>query len=150
MRSACSRRRSAPRPLLDKQIEQATTLRLRLSQLQDALGRGADPSAIDEGIPSRSARASTLIDRWSELLLEEERSDPPLFVARAGLDSAMVNVGLDAFVQAALQRNLPLDFMNHPRGDHAFECITDDPRTREIIRAALTFSRRQLGLESEH
>jgi acetyl esterase/lipase len=79
-------------------------------------------------------------------LLRDSPSDLPLFVARAGLDRAMVNVGIDGFVDAALATNASLAFMNHPTGDHMFEC-TDGPRTREIITAAITFTRQHLGLE---
>jgi acetyl esterase/lipase len=71
----------------------------------------------------------------------------PLFVARAGLDSQMVNAGLDAFVREALTANVALDFMNHPEGVHCFECLTDDRRTREIIQAAVAFTRRHLEAE---
>lgn len=68
----------------------------------------------------------------------------PLFVARAGQDSPMVNIGLDAFVHAALATNAELDFMNHPAGAHSFECLTDDQRTRDILASAITFMRRHL------
>ena len=68
----------------------------------------------------------------------------PLFVARAGLDSQMVNLGLDAFVHEALATNVALDFMNHPAGGHCFECLTDDRRTHQIIQAAVTFTHHHL------
>jgi acetyl esterase/lipase len=68
----------------------------------------------------------------------------PLFIARAGQDSQMVNIGLDAFIHAAVAANAHLEVMNHPTGVHAFEALTDDPRTRDIIKAAITFMHRNL------
>jgi hypothetical protein len=142
--------------LLDKQIEQATTLRARLSQLQAALARGVDPSAddwldavelvtvyeqhcspqelgrllaskndsadwrdlaadvrsaIEQGIPSRSARAGRLIERWSELMLESVGGDIHLaikmklaYVDDPGLQARIAaQSGVDAEVMQYLQ-----------------------------------------------
>jgi acetyl esterase/lipase len=68
----------------------------------------------------------------------------PLFVARAGQDSPLVNLGLDAFVQAAIASNADLDLMNHVAGVHGFECLNDDSRTRDILASAVGFMRRNL------
>jgi acetyl esterase/lipase len=64
---------------------------------------------------------------------------PPIFVARAGLDVAPLNVVIDQFVAAALAANAPLTLMNHPQGKHGFDALNDDARSREIIRATLEF-----------
>jgi acetyl esterase/lipase len=66
-------------------------------------------------------------------------SCPPLLVARAGLDRAAINESIDAFVQTALTRNLPLDVMNHSTGRHGFDVLDADARSREIIRRTLEF-----------
>lgn len=76
--------------------------------------------------------------------LTSATSNLPLFLARAGQDSQMVNTGLDAFIHAAVAANAALDLMNHPTGVHAFEALTDDQRTRQIISSAITFMRRHL------
>jgi acetyl esterase/lipase len=71
------------------------------------------------------------------------RQDPsriaPLFIARAGRDRVFLNDSLDTFINVALQRNIPLTMYNHPRGEHGFDVLTDDARTRAIIRATLAF-----------
>jgi acetyl esterase/lipase len=72
-------------------------------------------------------------------------TDLPMLVVRAGRDSPMVNVGLDIFVAAAIASNSALDFLNHPRGEHVFECLTDDARTRDIIQQVLAFTKRHLS-----
>lgn len=64
---------------------------------------------------------------------------PPLFIARAGLDDAELNGGVDRFVQAALSKNLSVDLMNHAEGHHAFDVEDDNERSREIIKRALEF-----------
>jgi acetyl esterase/lipase len=69
---------------------------------------------------------------------------PPILVARAGLDQPFINLGVDAFVARALAANAHLDFMNHPRGLHAFDVLNDDARTREILARTLDFLRTHL------
>jgi uncharacterized protein len=68
----------------------------------------------------------------------------PVFVARAGRDSAAIHHGIDTFVQAALNANIELDFMNHAEGAHTFELLNDDERSRRIIARAVEFVRTAL------
>lgn len=63
----------------------------------------------------------------------------PILVARAGQDHPALNKSLDAFVEAALAANAPLDVLNHPAGNHAFDTRNDDARTKEIIGHTLAF-----------
>jgi acetyl esterase/lipase len=67
----------------------------------------------------------------------------PIFVARAGVDT-MVNPSLDAFVTEALSKNVPLELMNHPTGQHAFDVLDDNERSRQIIARAVEFARAHL------
>jgi hypothetical protein len=70
-----------------------------------------------------------------------------MFVARAGLDGIPgINDSIDRFARVALTQNSPITIVNHPRGEHGFDTQTDDERSREIIRSALTFMRAHLGL----
>jgi acetyl esterase/lipase len=64
---------------------------------------------------------------------------PPILVARAGRDSPAINGTIDLFVQRALAANAPLDLMNHPAGQHGFDAMDDDDRSREIIARTITF-----------
>lgn len=68
----------------------------------------------------------------------------PMFVARAGQDSARLNDTIDSFVASALANNVTLDLMNHPHGQHAFDVLNDDSRSREIIARSLEFMRYHL------
>jgi acetyl esterase/lipase len=71
----------------------------------------------------------------------------PMFVARAGLDEIpTMNDSIDRFVREAVKQNAALTVYNHPRGVHGFDNQTDDPRSREIVRAALDFMKTHLGL----
>jgi acetyl esterase/lipase len=69
---------------------------------------------------------------------------PPIFIARAGLDSPDLNGDLDLFIAAALKENLLLEVMNHPTGRHGFDILDDNERSREIIARALAFLRSNL------
>jgi acetyl esterase/lipase len=64
----------------------------------------------------------------------------PLFLARAGQDEFPgLNEALDRFLAAAVAENLPVRFVNHPRGPHAFDLLDDSETSREIIREVLRF-----------
>jgi len=64
---------------------------------------------------------------------------PPILVARGGRDSPFINDTLDLFVQRALAANAPLDLLNHPAGQHGFDVLDDDARSREIIARTIGF-----------
>ncbi|MFL6208689.1 MAG: hypothetical protein ACJ74W_07535 [Pyrinomonadaceae bacterium] len=64
-----------------------------------------------------------------------------IFIARAGLDDADFNAGLDRFVQVALRKNLTLDLANHATGHHGFDVEDNNDRSREIIKQTVAFSK---------
>ena len=73
----------------------------------------------------------------------------PLFISKAGLDRAFLNESIDECVQIASERNIPLTFMNHPNGEHSFDILNDDARSREIIKATLAFLCEHLVAQNE-
>ena len=80
--------------------------------------------------------------------VSEKLAGLPMFIARAGLDSEMINRSVDQFVQDAVAANALLDFANHPQGQHAFDVLNDDARSREIIARAVAFVRTHLRVAS--
>ena len=64
---------------------------------------------------------------------------PPVFIARAGLDNANLNGGLDRFVQLTLKNNISLELFNHPDGHHGFDIEDDNERSREILKRTIEF-----------
>ena len=60
----------------------------------------------------------------------------PLLIARAGQDT---NGSLDEFIAEALTCNMALDVLNHPHGQHGFDYLNDDARSRAIIAQTLEF-----------
>jgi len=72
-------------------------------------------------------------------LRNRDKSVPPIFIARAGLDDAELNDGIDRFVQLALSRNLTVEVVNHATGHHAFDIEDNNERSREIIKRTLEF-----------
>jgi dienelactone hydrolase len=92
--------------------------------------------------PGRIARAQ----RFSPAAYVKEKSAGlPMFIARAGLDAAMVNDSIDLFVHEALAANATLDFANHPKGRHGFDILDDDERSHEIIARAAAFVKTHLS-----
>ena len=72
----------------------------------------------------------------------------PLLIVRAGRDEMPgLNACLDAFVSAALARNLPVTLHNVPSAPHAFDLTSDTPATRRAIALVLEFLRRSLSAE---
>ena len=72
-------------------------------------------------------------------LRNREKTVPPMFIARAGLDDKELNDGIDRFVQLALSRNLTVDVVNHATGHHAFDIEDNNERSREIIKQTIEF-----------
>jgi acetyl esterase/lipase len=70
----------------------------------------------------------------------------PMFIARAGQDAVPgLNAAMDQFIAAALAANAPVTVVNHSGGEHGFDMMNDDDRSREIIRGLLAFLRTHLG-----
>ena len=72
-------------------------------------------------------------------LRNREKGAPPIFIARAGLDDATLNDGVDRFVQLALSKNLTIEVVNHATGHHGFDIEDDNDRSREILRRTIEF-----------
>jgi acetyl esterase/lipase len=70
----------------------------------------------------------------------EAKRIPPMLIARAGRDEIpMLNDSIDRFVQAAIAKNAPVTFLNHPSGPHGFDTRTPDARSREILKTTIDF-----------
>jgi len=64
---------------------------------------------------------------------------PPVLIARAGKDDPRFNASVETFARAAWAKGVILDVLNHPTGQHGFDILDDDDRTREIIRRTIDF-----------
>jgi hypothetical protein len=72
--------------------------------------------------------------------VEDLPPQTPIFLARAGQDATPgLNETLDRFLAAAVARNLPVAFVNHPAGPHAFDLMDDSEASRRVIRGTLAF-----------
>jgi hypothetical protein len=70
----------------------------------------------------------------------------PLLVVRAGRDQTpALNTSLDAFVSAALARDLPLTLINQAGAPHSFDLFQDDEASRATIRRIVAFLREHAG-----
>jgi acetyl esterase/lipase len=103
---------------------------------------------IQQSDMHRAHEAAETLKNFSPITYLASEAQPlaPLFIARAGLDEVPgLNDSLDRFIQQAMTKNASIAVVNHPRGLHAFDIQNDDERSREIIEAALTFMKTQLG-----
>jgi acetyl esterase/lipase len=80
----------------------------------------------------------------ARLLKIEPGPLPKFFLARAGRDTAAINASQDAFVAAALARNVDLELRALPDARHGFDLLDDTDETRSAIGAALAFFSRNL------
>ncbi len=73
------------------------------------------------------------------------RRDVPLLITRAGRDQfPAMNASIDRFIRQALIENLPIAFVNHAGGPHAFDLFDDSRTSRDIVRQTLQFLRQHL------
>jgi acetyl esterase/lipase len=92
-------------------------------------------AALDLITPELRARLSPLLH------LQSGAHCPPMFIARAGKDHPQINASVEAFVAEALRRNVELELMTHVEGQHGFDILNDDDRSRAIIRRTFDFIR---------
>ena len=89
-----------------------------------------------------AARQMGFVNACAGKSVEDLPREMPLFIARAGQDQMPgLNDALDRFMIKALTCNLPVTFVNHPRGPHAFDLLDDSEGSREIIKRILAFLR---------
>lgn len=96
----------------------------------ESVGRLLDFNIADEDILKYSP---------INLISEDSKRIPPLFIARAGLDNTIINESIDKFISKAIKNNLTIDVYNHADGGHAFDLFNEDDRTKEIIELSLKF-----------
>lgn len=76
------------------------------------------------------------------------RRDVPLLITRAGRDQfPAMNASIDRFIRQGLVENLPITFVNHAEGPHAFDLYDDSRTSRIIVRQTLWFLRQHLRSE---
>lgn len=76
------------------------------------------------------------------------RRDVPLLITRAGRDQfPAMNASIDTFICQGLRENLPITFVNHAEGPHAFDLFDDCRMSRDILRQTLRFLRQHLTAE---
>jgi acetyl esterase/lipase len=69
---------------------------------------------------------------------------PPMLLAKAGRDAPFLNRLIDLFRDQAKASNLLLEYLEHPKGRHAFDILDDDDTSREILRRTMSFIERHL------
>ncbi len=90
------------------------------------------------GLPGTPASFAAVAD--AAVAVERGRAPlPPVLVARAARDYPLINTSIDRFVAAATAADATVELLQHPEGDHGFDVLNDDERSRDIIRRTLEF-----------
>jgi len=76
--------------------------------------------------------------------LEHAEGLAPMLIAKAGIDYPALNASIDYFIKEASAKNVALDYMTHPGGQHAFDILDGVARSREIIKRTLEFMKTYL------
>ena len=58
-----------------------------------------------------------------------------------------MNASIDSFIRQGLVENLPITFVNHAEGPHAFDLFDDSRTSRDVLRQTLRFLRQHLTAE---
>lgn len=72
--------------------------------------------------------------------VDAPRLDVPVYIARAGLDAALVNRQLDSLAQHLVARGVAVTLANYPGGRHAFDLLDSTAVTAHIIDQSLDFA----------
>lgn len=76
--------------------------------------------------------------------------DIPTLVVKAGKDNVPnIQPTIDNFVSLSLSHNSPIEFINYPNGQHAFDVSDDNNNSREIIKRTVEFIRYHLQTKKE-
>lgn len=77
-------------------------------------------------------------------LRENSAKLPPMLITKAGIDHPTITTSIDSFIAEASAKNITLDYMTHPAGQHAFDLFNNVERSREIIKRTLEFLKTHL------
>ena len=68
----------------------------------------------------------------------------PTLIVRAGLDNEGLNETISRFSAQAVATNSPIEMINYPQGQHGFDILDDNARSRQIIARTLAFIRENI------
>jgi len=74
----------------------------------------------------------------------EPEKIPPILIAKAGTDGSDLNETIDAFIAKAKEKNVPIEFYEHPEGQHGFDYLNKDETSKEIIMKTIQFFQKHL------
>ena len=81
------------------------------------------------------------VETWSAVraLGDSGAGLPPMYIAVAERDNAALVAGAETFISRARELGVELRVERHTSGQHGFDILDDDDRSREIIADALAF-----------
>jgi dienelactone hydrolase len=104
---------------------------------------GGVPTGLAVALEDRSIRCALIFYGAPEPRRLRPDS-PPIFAAKAGLDSEFINDAIDVLNRRAQEIGASVQVVIHPRGVHGFDVRNHDARSRAILRQAVAFARARL------
>lgn len=71
--------------------------------------------------------------------LQTMRTDLPILYVRSGLDGAQINTGIEYTIRHMTEVECDLTFIHYAEGQHAFDILDENDRSRQIIRQTIDF-----------
>lgn len=76
---------------------------------------------------------------------KDYNSSTPILIVRAGKDSyTIILKSIDEFVKSLLAKNIHLELINYPDGQHGFDIVDDNTTSKQIIARTVEFFKREL------
>ncbi|HEY0676817.1 MAG TPA: tetratricopeptide repeat protein [Chitinophagaceae bacterium] len=94
--------------------------------------------------PGRNFIRSLVVYYGGPDSIGEMRQDVPTLMVRAGLDAQFLNMGIDNFIQSALQQDVRIELVNYLDGIHAFDIYTNTNEAKSVIKRTVDFLKKNL------
>ena len=121
-----------------------TALHLMMTQPPDAVRAAALLYGYMLDVPGAAEQFGIGVPARGRTVEDLPRHVPLLLVRAGGDETPGINASIDAFVGAALARDLPLTLVNQVGAPHSFDLFDDSEASRATIRGVLRFLREQL------
>jgi acetyl esterase/lipase len=95
----------------------------------------------DSGVPDATLRAYSALARLEAMAGHL----PPTLIIKAAHDHPAINESIDRFLAAAQTLGAPVEAHTHETGQHAFDILDDDDRSRALIHRTLDFFEERLA-----
>jgi acetyl esterase/lipase len=96
--------------------------------------------------PAPKKELAAFLDQLAPIqyIKENDFPFPPILIARAGMDMPAIHRSIKEFTDQAIEANILIELLNHPKGRHGFDVLNNEARSRAIIARTLEFIKEQM------